>query len=163
MHTKIIYSAIMLFFLSGCAGLATADRDLPREFTYDYQISNSSQVEIWKTARDFFAHSYGDSRSVFRVMDETDGTILGRATASWVVIDNNTCFTDYHIRFAAKNNKARLQLEIIEGVPAHSPCIGRPWPTVNGYDEITKGFNTLSKSLESALSGNSASKKLKDF
>jgi hypothetical protein len=124
-----------------------AKDDAKTEFTFDYQVPSKSKGELWKSARDYFASAYGDSRSVFRVMDPEDGTIIGKGTASWMLMTNN-CLTDYHIRFAAKDNKARLQFEIIRGVPPLSQCTGWPWPTESGYQEIVNSFSLTSTGLK---------------
>ena len=166
---KILMPTLLILILSGCVpffpDMTLAPRDAQREFTYDFVVAGKSKSEIWKSARDFFAETYGDSRAVFRVMDEQDGTIIGRGASGWSLFEasSSTCVTDYHVRFAAKDNKARLQFEIIEGVPPHSPCTGWPWPTQKGYDAITQSFAGTASSLNVVLLGQSPGGKLKDF
>lgn len=150
------------FVLAGCAGMSPARNDAQSEFTFDYQIQDKSKDELWKSARDYFAGAYGDSRSVFRVMDQDDGTIIGKGSASWMLLTNQ-CLTDYHIRFAAKDDKARLQFEIIRGAPALSQCQGWAWPTESGYKQIVNSFNAVSAGIESALNGNGDASSFKDF
>jgi hypothetical protein len=162
MKKAIIFTGLLIPAISGCGGLASARSDAKSEFTFDYQISGGTKNDLWKAARDYFAGAYGDSRSVFRVMDQEDGTIIGKGTASWSLLASQ-CLTDYHIRFAAKDGKARLQFEIIRGVPALSQCAGWPWPSQSGYDKIVSNFTATSLGLESSLNGNSASDNLKDF
>ena len=160
---KLIFISVgAVLFLSGCAGLEFADRNAQREFTFDYVIENKSKSELWRNARDYFAESYGDSRAVFRIMDEKDGTIIGRGTASWSLVGSRCC-TDYHVRFAAKDNKARLQFEIIEGVPSYSSCKGWPWPSRSGYQQIVSSFYSTRDALRNALEGKGSDSKLKDF
>jgi hypothetical protein len=148
--------------LAGCAGLNPADKNAQKEFTYDFTVPGKSQSQLWHSARDYFAEAYGDSRSVFRIMDENDGTIIGKGLAPWSLAGNN-CQTEYHIRFAAKEGKSRLQFELIEGVPPLSPCGGYPWPSKDGYDQIVASFKKSAQSLEGALNGAGSSSKLKDF
>jgi len=157
----VLALAGVVFVFWGCAGMGPASKNVQREFTYDYVINGKSKSELWKNARNYFAEAYGDSRAVFRIMDEQDGTIIGKGTVSWKLFDS--CYTDYHVRFAAKDNKARLQFELIEGVPPLSPCTGWAWPTQSGYDEIVAKFNATSKELENALMGKGSSSKLKNF
>lgn len=164
MRTIAVLIAVGL--LAGCAGtmaeLTPADRNAQKEFTYDFSLPGKSQTVLWRSARDYFAEEYGDSRSVFRVVDEKDGTLIGRGLAPWALAANR-CITEYQIRFAAKDGKARLQYELIEGVPALSQCPGWPWPSGNGYKQITDSFANSAKSLELALQGKSSKSKLKDF
>lgn len=158
-----VCASLIVLSLFGCANLTPTAINATREFTYDFSVKGKLQPELWRNARDFFAETYGDSRAVFRVMDEKDGTIIGRGTASWILVNSALCYTDYYVRFAAKDEKARLQFEIIEGVPALSTCVGWPLPSVSGYDSMVLSFQNASKGLESALKGNSSTGKLKDF
>jgi hypothetical protein len=87
------------------------------EFTFDYQV-HQSKANL-ESARDYFASACGDSRSVFRVMDPEDGTIIGKGTASWMLMTNN-CLTDYHIRLLRKIRHA-FSLRSY-GVPPLSQC-----------------------------------------
>lgn len=119
--------------------------------------------KLWRNARDYFAGVYGDSRSVFRVMDENDGTLIGRGLAPWKIPGGSECSTEYHIRFAAKDNKARVQFELIEGVPPTSPCSGWPLPSQDGYDSIKRSFAMTAKEVEGALKGGGGKNKFKDF
>ena len=152
----------MIVLLSGCAGMMPAPRNVQNEFTYDFVVPGNAQDELWRSARDYFAEVYGDSRSVFRVVDEKDGTLIGRGLAPWIIATNQ-CTTEYHIRFAAKDGKARLQFELIEGVPPLSPCIGWPWPSQGGYKTIVAQFSESAKAVELALQGKGSKSKLKDF
>lgn len=161
MKTTLI-AALALFGLSGCAGMYPADRNAQKEFTSDFYVPGKTKIEIWRNARDFFSETYGDSRSVFRVMDEADGTLIGKALVSWSYA-GNSCTTEYHIRFAAKDGKARLQLELIYGVPSLSTCSAWPWPSADGYAEIVRSFDRMAENTEVALKGSASTDKLKDF
>lgn len=166
---KIFQVLLLCVLISGCVTNVPTEvlpPDAKTEFTYDYDVPATDKAELWKRARDYFAGVYGDSRSVFRVMDQDDGTIIGKGSAPWQIGNppyTVPCSTDYHIRFAAKDNKARLQLSIINGVPATSRCTGWPLPTKVGYQEIVTSFSSLSEALKSALNGNGASNDFKDF
>ena len=162
---KIFLITLLLasFILYGCAG-GMVSQNVQREFTYDYAINGKTKIELWKNARNYFAESYGDSRAVFRIMDEQDGTIIGKGLIGWKLIATERCHTEYHVRFAAKDNKARLQFELIEGAPPLSKCFGWPRPSENGYEEIVMQFNATSKELKNALMGaGGGGSKLKDF
>src|SRR5262245_41955457 len=92
----------LLCLLCACTALAPAPKDVQRDFTFDYSVAGRTQLELWRSARDFFAEQYGDSRAVFRVLDEQEGTAIGQALASWTLAGND-CKTAYHIRFASKD------------------------------------------------------------
>jgi Domain of unknown function (DUF4468) with TBP-like fold len=153
MHKSVL---VILVFLVGCVGMAS--HNVQKEFTYDFLLPGKSKNVLWQNARDYFAGAYGDSRVVFRVADEKDGTLIGRGLAPWMLIANN-CTVEYHIRFAAKDGKARLQYELIEGVLGQGPCPGWPWPSEEGYKEITQSFSETAKNLEHELKGDN----FKDF
>lgn len=159
---KMFCLFILLASISGCAGLTQTDRNVQREFTFDFVVPGKPKLDIWKNARDYFAEVYGDSRAVFRVMDENDGTIIGRGTAQWALV-SSTCLAEYHVRFAAKDEKARLQFELIEGAPPQSPCSGWSWPTKEGYDQIVFSFKNAARDLEKILASGGSVDQLKDF
>jgi len=160
-RTNYLMLLIATIVLSASGCVTQVDRDVQREFTYDFRIPGKSQNDLWRNARDYFAETYGDSRSVFRVMDEKDGTLIGRGVATWTLTGLEACYINYHIRFASKNEKARLQFELIEG--ALMPCKGWSWPTQDGYAQIINSFNRTAKDLESSLKGDNLNNKLKDF
>ena len=159
----------LIVLSSGCATYIPLERlgnETKTTFTYDYEIESTNQNKLWKSARDYFAGAYGDSKSVIRVIDESEGTIIGKGTFSWLMGSSQytiTCLTDYHIRFIAKDNKARLQLEIINSVPPLSKCTGWPLPSKNGYDLMLKSFQANSNALEIALNGGGSTNDFKDF
>lgn len=140
--------------LTGCASMMPADSNAQAEFTYDYVIDGVDQDTLFIRARDYFATAYGDSRSVFRVQDQESATIIGRGSSSWYIATTR-CSSEYDIRFMSKDGKARLQLELLRGIPSYSQC-GWDWPTKTGYDTIVSGFNDLADSLEKALSEESS-------
>ncbi len=155
--------ALILIIVTGCVSVQPLKSDVQKLFTYDYQILGQSQNELWKRARDYMATQFGDSRSVIRVMDEKDGTILGKGMITWPLVGTARCPSEYHFRFAAKEAKARLQLEIINGVPAYSDCVGWPLPSESGYTHVVSSFNAIAKDLENSLNGKGATTNLKDF
>ena len=159
-YVRFVAALSLLTMLFGCASISPAKKDVQREFTYDFIVKGRSQTELWKKARDFFAEMHDDSRSVF---SEKGGTIIGRGVAVWSLLGTSECRSDYHVRFASKNEKARLQLELIDGVPFASPCPGWSWPSASGYDEIVSSFNAIAKKLDTALKDNPPVNKLKDF
>jgi hypothetical protein len=140
----------------GCAGMAPASKDVQRTFTYDYSAADVSREELWVRARDYFATTFGDSRSVLRVQDKEETTLIGKGVASWKLIGSERCFNDYHLKFMSKDGRARLELELIEGVPSYSTCSGWPWPSQSGYEEIVSGFESFSAGLGGALNKESS-------
>jgi hypothetical protein len=147
----------------GCAAHYPVPRDSQKLFTYDFSLPGKSKSELWKTARNFFAEKYGDSRAVFRVMDEQDGTLLGKGVVTWNIVSGSTgapCITNYYIRFASKNDKARLQFELIEGSDG---CPYYYLPPQKNYDEIVNNFSAIATELKADLSGKPAPASFKDF
>ncbi|TLX47530.1 hypothetical protein C1E24_08940 [Pseudoalteromonas phenolica] len=118
-------------------------------------VPSVEKDELWTRARDYFAKSFGDSRSVLRVQDKESATLIGKGAASWMLA-MNVCANEYDIQFMAKDGKARLQLELIESVPSYSNCQGWAWPSKSGYQEIIKSFNSFSTDLETALKSQSS-------
>lgn len=141
--------------LTSCASLVPADKNAQRVFTYDYVVDSADKDVIWIRARDYFARVFGDSRSVLRVQDKESSTLIGKGAVSWSLA-SNVCASEYNLQFMSKNGKARLQLELLEGVPSYSSCMGWPWPSRSGYQTVVSEFNSLSSGLESALKTNSS-------
>lgn len=149
----MVRAALILIVLTsalGCEGLKPAPTNLQHEFTYRFPAADRSQLEIWRSARNFFAGYYGDSRQVFRVADEAEGTLIGRALVAWPFPGGN-CQSAYEIEFVATNGKANLRLNLLEGVPPLSDCAGYPWPTVDGYHHIVTSFDDLAAQLQAAI------------
>tara|TARA_B110000879_G_scaffold66666_1_gene93390 strand:- start:468 stop:974 length:507 start_codon:yes stop_codon:yes gene_type:complete len=167
--SKRIAIFVISILVSACATqmpIEPLPADAKTEFTYDYSIPDTEKATLWKRARDHFAGAYGDSRSVFRVMDESEGTIIGKGVSFWAFGNppyTVPCLTEYHIRFAAKDNKARLQISLINEVPASSRCTGWPLPTKIAYQEIVSSFVDHSNSLETALNGGGDVNDFKNF
>lgn len=145
---------LLLTFTVACSSTAMslkqADKNVQRVFTYDYEIPNAEKTELWTRARDHFAKVYGDSNSVLKVQDRDNASLIGKGAASWAMMSYR-CSTEYSFQFMAKNGKARLQLELLYGAPAYSPCSGWDWPSEKGYDEILKHFDVISKELKETL------------
>ena len=156
MRTTAVLIAVGL--LAGCAGAgkldesAPVDPNAPKVFTYDFSVPGKSQADLWRSARDYFVQEYGGS--VFRVLDEKDGSRSGRGFAPWTLAANR-CLTEYQIRFSSQDGKARLQYQLIVGVPARSQCAGWPRPSKSGYKQIIDSFTNSAKGLELALKGRS--------
>ncbi len=151
------YMLILLstYLLVSCAG--QAPRSLEHEFIFDYKDLNGSKDEVWTKARDFFASAYGDYGTVFKSSDKDEGTFIGKAVVGWYLDASMvTCHQNYSIIFIAKDNKARLKLELLESRAASSSC-GWDWPTQAGYDEIVVKFKGISKSMGKALNEQSIS------
>lgn len=168
---KALCMAGMMAALAGCAITIPADR-MPitteqREFIYEYAAPGKSQTDLFRDARNYLAMSYGDSKEVSRVEDEAQGTIIGKAIAPWSLSTDSAlipfipCASNYNIIFVAKEHKARLQLTLVDGV-AMSSC---QWtsPPKRDYPQIVKQFNGISAGLESAINGQSAVDRLKNF
>lgn len=138
-----------------------------REFIYDYPAPGKSQKELFTSARNYLAMSYGDSKAVSRVEDSEQGTIIGKAIARWSFTIggpfNQTmpCASNYDIIFIAKEGKARLQLTLVDGLAM--PSCGWRTPPKQDYPQIVGQFRGISEALGKALKNESAVDKLKNF
>jgi hypothetical protein len=163
MYKKIFSLMVLIFLVSGCSSFfpRAQSENSQSKFTFDYKVPGKTKSQLWTSARNYLAHTYGDSRAVFSVSDEEDGILIGKGVTSWY-IGLNKCLSEYHIKFAAKDDKARLQLEIIKGIPAGSMC-NWSWPSSSGYNTMVKEFHSTSKGLEEALKGQSTTSDFMDF
>lgn len=149
---RFIFIVIGFLLLNSCASMmpAPASKDLQRVFEFDYQVESVDREELWVRARDYFAESFGDSRSVLRVQDREESTLIGRVAVSWNLV-GNLCANEYQLRFESRDEEARLRLEILDGVPAYSRCPAWPWPTQQGYDTMVSNIHALASGLKKAL------------
>lgn len=166
-----IFLLLIVVFLVGC--VSTPPEQLPittekREFLYDYTVANATKDQLYTKANDFLAISFNNSKLISRIEDKDRGTIIAKAVASWTlsidsfVVNGVPCYSNYDIYFIAKDGKARLQLELIEGAPNPSIC-GWKLPPKRDYPQIVTLFNTISKELEKSLHGDSKLDKLNNF
>lgn len=139
-----------------------------RDFVYDYSVPGKSQAELYRSARNFLATTYGDSREVARVEDEAQGTIIGQGVVEWsltvdgLIIKGLPCASRYEIIYMAKDGRARLQLALKEGIVMPASC-GWSLPPKRDYAQITSRFDVISKGLDDALHGSSKLESLKNF
>lgn len=153
-----IIACLILATLSGCAGMEMVDEEnYKREYVFDYTVPGKNKSDIFKAARDSLAMSYGDSNKVFRVLDENDGTIIGKGIARCQLapVLNAICDYDYNIKFMSKDNRGRLQLTI-GGVANPQNC---NWdrPSAYGSEQISKQMNEIGGLLDKALSSGKSS------
>lgn len=153
---KLILIAFM--FISGCATMV--DQNFKHEFTYDYNVPGKTKAELWKSARNFIAATYGDSTKVIRVADEEAATLIGMGIVGWTIdpLGMQSCNYNYSIKFAAKDGKARLQLDLQNVIGG---C-GWDRPSDAGYQQIADQFNGIGAKLGETLSGKE-DKIFKDF
>jgi len=162
----------LLIALAGCAVTAPPGAypitDEKREFTFDYTVPGKSQHELFRSARNYLATAYKDSRAVTRVEDEADGTIIGKGIAPWnMTIDSSLipsmpCSSNYDVIFIAKEGRARLQLTLREGAAQPATC-NWPLPPKRDYQQIVSQFNEMSAGLEKALNGQGVVDQLRNF
>lgn len=157
----LLATAFMSLALTGCASMKMAPADAPAEFTYDYTLEGKSKDQLYDVAVYYFAEKYNNSGSVVRVSDKENGVIYGKGVSTWNLL-GNICSTAHEFRFAAKDGKARLQYELIRGVPSSSAC-GWDWPTESGYQEVVSEFNDFSVGLEKALKTGETKQGFMDF
>jgi len=169
MRNKILGIVISLLLI-GCANNPNAP-DYPiskskvKAQTFTYTELSDNKIELWKKARNYIATVYGDSKAVLRVEDEREGSLIGKGLIRWKIFDSVLspyCYSKYDIRFIAKDHKARLQLELLQGVPATSTC---NWalPSNYGYEQVLNQFSSMSEAIESALRGDGKLESMQDF
>lgn len=162
---KTAFAGIGFIALAACSSVTPMDESAPTTFTYDYKNLDASKSELFNRARNFLATNYGDTNEVLRVVDESEGIIIGRGSSPWTInkLAGNQCSTTHNVKFAAKENRARLQFELVSGAPAYSGCPGWDMPTIDGYKEIKTDFDNFSERLEQALKGQGVDSSFSDF
>lgn len=171
--TSVFIVAIGALSLSGCASSmknpVQIDASLIEPQTYDYSFAGVDKDSLFIRARNHTATAFGDSNSVIRIQDQKDGIILGKGAVNWnldtgsPLIPYIECTSSYDIRFMAKEGKARLQFELIQGAPVYSRCSGWGLPTPSGYEEIKRSFDQIALGFKNALSGSGALSSFSDF
>jgi hypothetical protein len=161
--------AALLVLIQGCQSTPD-ERPISKEQlevkTYTYVDLGESKDELWLRARNYLASTYVNSQTINRVSDKDEGVWIGKALTKWKMLDMSFspyCLSDYQIRFVAKDNKARLQLELLDTTPPLSECQGWSLPSGYGYKQIMEEFDDISLGLESALRGKSSLEDMKDF
>lgn len=167
---KRVLGLVSLFLLiQGCTSSPENNPITKKQLevkTYTYTNLKGDKNQLWLKARNYLASTYNNSKSIQRVSDEERGTFIGKGAFKWKLLDqfgSPYCLSDYQIRFIAKDNKARLQLELLEGVPPLSKCTGWPLPSGFGYQQIMTEFNNISIGLEKALRGEGKIESMNDF
>ena len=161
MHKRLLFFSLFAFVMFfGCATFVQISATSQMIFTYDYTLEGKDKLTLWKTARNYLASIYMDSKDVFQVLDEEEGTIIGKGFHQWYVGGTAACGSFYHIRFAAKEGKVRLQFEIIPGPTSN--C-GYKYPTESGYNSMVSEFQGISNELKKALQEDFGSGDFKDF
>ena len=167
----VILAAAAVSVLAGCVTMPPEQMPITteqREFIYEYAAPTKSKKELFAAARNYFAVSYGNSKEVSRLEDEEQGTIIGKAIASWsltvdgLLLTSIPCASNYSIIYVAKDGKARLQLGLTEGVAYPMTC-GWSLPPKRDYPQIVQHFKRISEGLGNSIEGNSAVDKLKNF
>ncbi|EOX1508754.1 DUF4468 domain-containing protein [Vibrio cholerae] len=121
--------------------------------TYTFLDLKGDKGELRKKARNHIATVYGDSKEVMRVEDESEGSLIGKGLVQWKIIDSAIspyCYSSYDIRFLAKDGRARLQLELLPGVPAGSECVAWTLPSKYGCDQVLTKFGLMAKNSKPA-------------
>lgn len=158
-----ILSLIALILMTGCKSLGPIDSSVERTFTYDYKVTNKSKTDLYTSAFNFIATSYGDSNSVLRVTDKEGGLIIGKGISKWHELGTDR-ITPHNFKFLAKDGRARLQMSIPGTAQAIAGALPLwPLPTPGGYRQIVKQFNAFSKALEAELKGESESADFSNF
>jgi hypothetical protein len=168
---KILLGLFLALALHGCAtnpnspNYPISQSDVQAQ-TYTYIDLDDGKEELWTKARNYIATAYGNSNAVLRVEDEKSGTLIGKGMIKWKMLTSSIspyCYSEYDIRFVAKDNKARLQLELLAGVPSISECVAWTLPSKYGYQQITDKFSQMSSQLASSLRGKGKLEAMNDF
>ena len=154
--TKLSILACSTIFLTACAGLMPDEQSREniehKTFAYNYQVPDVDREELWRRARGYFDATLADNQSDFEIEDRAAGTLTGRGLASWRM-SREYCSAEYHIRFQAQDEEARLELQLIEDVLPFRECSGFGWPGKEAEEIIASHFESLSEGLGEALQG----------
>ncbi len=150
---------ILATLLSGCSTqLSPLDSPITvfdiKAQTFTYNGLNGKQTTLWEKARRHIIVTYGQSQPILRVENKASGTLLGKGLVRWKLssaLESRYCYSEYDIRFMARDHKARLQLTLLPGVPTQSECDDWGLPSQYGYDQILDKFELISDNLDSVL------------
>jgi len=169
---KFAFMLTCILGLVGCAVTVPPSQapitDEKRDFTFDYAVPGKSQQELYRSARNYLATAYVDSRAVARVEDESQGTIIGKGVVNWnyrtdsSLLPSVPCSSSYDVIFISKEGRARLQLTFKEGAASITSC-NITLPPKRDYPQIVAQFNEMSAGLEKALNGQGVVDKVRDF
>lgn len=166
---RVFALTVLALSIQGCASTPENSPISKEELklkTYTYTNLDGDKALIWQKARNYLASTYNNSNTILRVSDEEAGTLIGKGAFKWKLLDqfgSPYCLSDYQIRFIAKDSKARLQLELLDGVPPLSECLGWPLPSGYGYQQIMSEFDDISTGLERSLRGEGKIESMSDF
>lgn len=151
-----VVNALVVILLSGCSTPTPPEikpillSDIKAQ-TFTYSELKGQQGALWEKARHHIAATYGKSQPVLRVENELNGTLLGKGVIRWKLQEGASsvyCYSDYDIRFMARDNKARFQLKLLAGIPEISECSDWELPSKYGYEQILHEFKEMSDRLE---------------
>jgi hypothetical protein len=131
-------------------------------------VPGKSQQELYRSARNYLATAYVDSRAVARVEDESQGTIIGKGVVNWnyrtdeSLLPTVPCSSSYDVIFIAKEGRARLQLTFKEGAMSITSC-NVTLPPKRDYPQIVNQFEAMAAGMEQALNGQGAVDKARNF
>jgi hypothetical protein len=166
---KIIIFFTAALLIQGCVSTpenTPIKKDQLEVKTYTYTDLDGTKELLWKRANNYLASTYNNSKAILRVSDIEQGTLIGKGSYRWKMLDSYGspyCLSEYQIRFIAKDQKARLQLELLEGAPPLSKCIAWTLPSGYGYSQIMNEFDDISEGLENALRGSGKLESMSDF
>lgn len=170
---KVVSLLIFATILGGCAAPGIPPSQAPitdekREFTFDYSVPGKSQQDLYRSARNYLATAYVDSRAVARVEDESQGTIIGKGVVNWNYRTDESllpivpCSSSYDVIFVAKEGRARLQLTFKEGAASITSC-NISLPPKRDYPQIVKQFDAIAAGMGQALNGQGVVDKVRNF
>ena len=168
MKMKRWFFATSILLFQGCATIENSPiaREQLEIKAFTYTDLTGDKEQLWNRANNYFASAYNNSKAVLRTSSQIQGTIIGKGIVSWKIRSDfyiKPCYSEYQIRFVAKEHKARLQLELLEGTPPLSNCVYWTLPGGYGYQQVMDEFNEISSGLGKALRGEGKIESMKDF
>lgn len=161
-------ATVLLVCAAGTSAAQTTITTEKRDFIFDYTVAGKSQQDLFRSARNYLATAYGDSRAVSRVEDAEQGTLIGKGVVAWgltvdgFLVKSIPCSSNYDIVFIAKDGRARLQLSLKEGSVSPRDC-NWPLPPTRDYPQIVSHFKGISADMEKALNGQAPIDALRNF
>lgn len=101
---KLLIAATVVA-LSGCA--ASAQQPPPLEIVKIHEAPGKSKAEVCRTARDWVALTFKDSKAVVEVYDLEAGTMIGKGRVILLGFGATPFPTDFTIQVDCKDGRAR--------------------------------------------------------
>ncbi|MUK62981.1 hypothetical protein GNP81_06095 [Aliivibrio fischeri] len=151
--------SVFVLFLNGCSSSDPLTMQIDpvnvKAQMYTYTDLNKNQSELWEITHQYLMNHYEQHQTEIRVMDRANASFIGKGIVKWKISPTEPlyCYSAYDFRFMARDNKARLQLKLLPGVPSLSGCHDWELPSEYGYKQILDKFEAISTQLNHELIG----------